>query len=137
MGKGKSIARILILVFLGLILFLNIAGLLVELLIQVGVINIESVNIKGILSPTLILSLAFVVSGIVFWTQFYKNKKKVVVWWNIFMATTILIILSKLVWPTILVELIPYYFFTIPYVVILIWLLVFRYLKKAKTSYYG
>jgi hypothetical protein len=130
MGKKKAFVKNFILISLGIVVVLNILGLVVELLIQTNVINVNAVKIKGILAPSSILSLLFIASGITFWLRFYKKGKKLVMWWNIFILSVFLIIFSKIVWPTMLVELIPLYFLVTPCVAILIWLAVFKHLKK-------
>ena len=129
MGK-KHVVKVLILVFLGIFVILNVLGLVVELLIQTNVINVEFVNIRGIMSLSSILSLALVASAIIFWIKFFKNGKRLVMWWNIFIFTAMLVVLFKLIWPTIFVELVPFYFLIFPLGIIFIWLGVFKYLKK-------
>lgn len=130
MEKKKNIKKIMLLIILGLIILLNLVGLIIESLISFKIIQTDQVKLRPILSPTTILSLAFIISGIIFWIRFYKNKKDTVLWWNIFIATAILIILSKIIWPTIMTTLTPYYFIIIPLITLIIWYVIFKYLKN-------
>lgn len=130
MKKKKNIKKIILLIILGLIILLNLAGLIIESLTSLKIIQTGQVKLRPMLSPTTILSLAFIISGIIFWIRFYKNKKDIVLWWNIFIATAILIILSKIIWPTIMTRLTPYYFIIIPSITLIIWYVIFKYLKN-------
>ncbi len=134
MEKKKNLSRKAILIILGLILIINFIGIVIESLVQFGIIHIDSVSIRKIFSPATILSLAFIIVGAIFWIKFYKNKKeKLMFFWNTLGIIGILIILYKLIQPTVLSK-IPYYFIISPVVIFFAWFVVFKYLKKSKPA---
>jgi len=111
-------------------LLLNIIGVILELLFGIGILESDLVSIRKINPVPLALSIGFIISGFVFIFNFYKHNINAVKSWNIFMLIGALMIAYKLISPTYLSVLIPYYFAFMFAVIFAVWLLVFRHLKK-------
>ena len=85
MAKNKL--GISLLVILGLVIFVNIVGLIIELLFKFNVLQTDLANIRDLNVFSILFSLIFIVVGIIFWFKFYKRNKNLVRWWNIFMVS--------------------------------------------------
>ena len=133
MAKKKKLAWLLIIIF-SLVLLINIMGILIELLFGFGVLKTDVVKIRSLSPIPLILSVGFIIAGITFIIYLYKLDKKVILWWHIFMGIGLLSILSSIIQPTLIYILIPYYYIISISFVVIIWLLIFLYLKKLKSQ---
>jgi len=120
---------ILIIVF-GIVLILNLAGFVIEGLFRFGILQTDVANVRklGVISG--ILSLGFIFSGIFFIMNFFKSRKKSILYWHIFMGITLIMGIYKFIKPTYLSELIPYYKYIFLAVVLVVWGLIFYYLRK-------
>jgi len=119
-----------ILVLLGIVILLSFLGIIVELLFQFNVLKTDIVNIRAIEPVSLILSIAFIISGTFFGVYFFKLNKKALNCWHIFMSLWLIGVLYKLVKPTFLTSIVPFFFIISIALLFLIWFGIFIYLKK-------
>ncbi|GEM_PF-6932238 len=126
----KSFKKWLLIVPLLAVLLLNIAGIVIELLFSAGILETDLASIRRVNPISLTLSTGFVAFGFVFIVLYYKNNISSLRWWNAFIVAGALMIAYKLVKPTYLTSLIPYYFFIMFGLIGVVWILVFVHLKK-------
>jgi len=120
----------IILALLGLVLLINIIGLIIEVVFGTGIIETEAARIRSLSFSTITLSLLFIATGITFGLKLFKLKTDMLKWWNIFVGIGALSILYKIIKPTYLTLAVPYYFIIFIGLTIIIWFLVSKHIKK-------
>ena len=131
MKENRAIIRV-ILTAIGVILIINIVGFFLECSRSLGLLNIDIIRKLTLISSS--LSLAFIISGIIFWINLFKLNKKALIWWHIFIGINLITVLYKIIKPTYLVTIIPYYFIISLSILLVIWIVVFKYLRKITKS---
>jgi len=126
----KSFKKYLLIVAVLIILLLNTLGLVIEFLFSANILETNLVNIRKINPVPLALSIGFIISGFFFIFNYYKNLTSSIKSWNIFMLIGALTVAYKLISPTYLSVLIPYYFIVMFLVIFAVWFLIFRHLRK-------
>jgi hypothetical protein len=126
----KTIIVRLLLIGTGVVLLLNVGGLIIDLLYSLGLFISENVKLQGLSVVSSFLSLAFIISLAIFWFRLYKLNRDSVLWWNILCIVGFLIVIYKIFRPTYLVDLIPYYFIISFGGLGVLWFVIFKYLRN-------
>jgi len=119
-----------LLILLGFFILINFGGFIVELLYGTGLFSTNLAKIRKFSFQSFTLSIGAIAIGTILWIKFFKLKKSSIIWWHAFIGIEILTVLYKIIRPTILVDLIPYYYIIMGSILLFIWWLIYFYLKK-------
>jgi hypothetical protein len=115
---------------LGIVLFFNLAGLVIEGLFRFGVLETDIANIRKLSIISGLFSIGIIVSGTLFILNLFKSRKRSILYWHIFMGVAFVMGIYKFFKPSYLSVLVPYYNYIFLGIVLLIWGLISYYLGK-------
>lgn len=130
MKKRQKAARWTLAIVLGFVILTHVLGLLIDLLIETGLVQTPNINMRGLFLPAAFLSVFFITFGILFLVHYFKKDyERCVLLWHILFGVSLVIIALKFIKPTILTILIPYYFVIFFVLTIALWYVVFLHLR--------
>ena len=130
MVKYNKLISLAIILFASIAVLANLLGIVIESLFTFEVLNVPGVNIRELSPISVVLALSVVVLGLMFIIAYKKKGKRTRVYWDILMALILLEILYKLIRPTYLVNLIPYYYLISIFITLAIWLTARKKIQK-------
>lgn len=133
MEKRKKHIWVILIIF-GLVLIANLLGLIVEFLFTAGVVSTDLARVRTIHPISFTLTVAFIISNAFFLIYTYKQKKKALLFWHIFMGISLLNTLYQVIVPTYISLIVPNYFILVPLATIGIWGGIFYVLEKSKLT---
>ena len=130
MSHKRTWGIIVFLIIIGLVLIINFAGMVIEIISRLGLLNNTSVPVRALNIPVLLISIISLISGVLLWIGTLKLSNKIINIWHIFAGSMFLLNIYKIAYPTYLVKLIIYYPFISSLLLVVIWASVFYWLKK-------
>lgn len=130
MKNYRTWGMYVLLAVLGLVVLINFLGTIIEILANLGILKPEQIQIREFNIFLFILSLLFVVSGVLLWINLFKFNRNSLMLWHIFLVLFFALNIFKVVSPTYVSTRVPYYPFVSSGLLILIWLAGFYYIRK-------